>query len=362
MAKKYIILVSIIMLYCTTISVAASTKTTIKSANTLATPEAQAVLSYLTELPSRKTKKLISGQFESWGDAVKPLNNKENWVNKTYQATGNWVGLMGIEYHTDDVYPDKPNQAAIEFWQNGGLIQLYLIMSNPAAPKTPNGGGKCDIDLILKKGHPYNKYFFAELDKVADGLKVLEQEGVVVFVNMYAEMTADWFWWGEQEPEKFKQLYRTTFEYLVKEKGLNNLLFVFEPSAQQRTAIDYYPGNAFVDMVGISIFVDHNEALTGQKLPMYKQLLQLGKPMSFSQWGPRRGKDQTGNTDQVSADNLKLLRGIKTYFPEICWWMNWSQAYAISAEQNSNLNAQQLLDDPWVVNRNDINWKKYLKH
>lgn len=332
----------------------------ISTANTSASPEANAVLSYLQDLPKQNAKRIISGQFESWGDAVKPLDDQQNWLNKTYQATGKWVGLLGIEYHTDGVYPTKPNEVAIDFWKKGGLVQLYLIMSNPAMPKAHNGGGKCDIDLVLQKDHPYHKHFFAELDKIAAGLEVLQKQHVVVFVNMFAEMTADWFWWGGQDPEKFKRLYRASFDYLVKEKGLNNLLFVFEPSAQQTSALRYYPGDNLVDMIGISIFVDHNEALSKNKLPMYPQLLQLGKPIALSQWGPRRGEDQTGKNDQPPADNLKLLNAIKTSFPEICWWMNWSQAYAIASDENSNLNAKKLLDDPWVVNRDDIQWKKYL--
>lgn len=335
----------------------------IKPANPQASVEATAILAYIADLPHHKTQRIISGQFESWGQDVKPLNDSQNWLNKTYQATGKWVGLMGIEYHTQGVWPENPNRAAVEFWQQGGLIQLYLIMSNPANPGANNGGGKCDIDLVLQPGHAYNKHFFAELDQVAVGLQELQQKHVVVFINMFAEMTADWFWWGGQRPEKFKRLYQASFDYLTKRKGLNNLLFVFEPSAFHKTALDYYPGDKLVDMTGISIFVDNNEPLTRAKLPMYSALVNLGKPIAFSQWGPRRGSDQTGKLDQPPADNMKLLQAIKSDFPDIVWWMNWSQAYALASDTNSNLNAGVLLKDPWVINRDQLQWRNFLsKH
>jgi hypothetical protein len=34
--------------------------------------------------------------------------------------------------------------------------------------------------------------------------------------------------------------------------------------------------------------------------------------------------------------------------------MNWNYAYAISAGSNANYNAAQLLDHPWVINRDEI--------
>lgn len=330
-------------------------------ANAHMSPETKAVLVYLQNISTQPSHKIISGQFESWGDAVRPLDDKQNWLNQAYRATGKWPGIVGIEYHAGEVHFEKPNQLAIEHWSKGGLVQLYLIMRNPANPDAHNGGGKCDIDLVLQKGHTYNKAFFAELDKVAEGLQLLQQQHVVVFLNMFAEMTADWFWWGGQQPEKFKRLYRASFDYLTREKGLDNLLFVFEPSAQQSQATEYYPGADFVDMVGISIFVDSDKELIKQDLPAYQQLVKLRHPMAFSQWGPRRGKDQTGKQDQPAADNLKLLRAIKNDFPEICWWMNWNQAYAIASDGDSNTQAKALLNDPTVINRDSIEWQAFRK-
>ena len=254
---------------------------TLQPANRNASPEAHAVLRYLESLTSKKEKRIISGQFESWGQANKPLDDPENWNNQVYRQTGKWPGVVGVEYHAGGVHTKEPNAVCLEHWRRGGLVQLYLIMRNPAAPKNPNASGRCDIDLVLKKGHPYNTVFFKELGEVAAGLKELQRKRVVVFVNMFAEHTGKWFWWGAQETEKFKRLHRAAFTFLTETHGLDNLLFIYEPSGGHKTAVDYYPGDRYVDMIGISLFVNNTEELQAKHIPMYKRLVALGKPIAL---------------------------------------------------------------------------------
>lgn len=331
-----------------------------KTANPNASPEARAIMKYLRSLPYREDKKLISGQFESWGNDVKPLSNPSNNLAVIHEKTGKWVGLVGVEYHTGKVYPEAPNKLCIEYWKKGGLIQIYLIMRNPASPDSNNGGGKCDISLVLDPKHEYHRFFFNELDEVAAALTVLQDNGVVVFLNPFAEVSADWFWWGGPDPEKCKALYRATFDYLVKTKHLNNLLFIFEPSSSHKNAPLYYPGDAYVDMIGVSCFVSWNEELTQAKIPAYAALRKFGKPLALSQWGPRRGADQVGK-DQPPGDNRKLLWAIQNHFTQITWWMNWNMAYAISSPDNSNTHDKELLSHPRVVNLDDLAWREGLR-
>jgi hypothetical protein len=317
------------------------------------------ILNYLTELPSKSENRLISGQFERWGHRVEPLSSPDNFLTTIHSRTGKWVGLVGVEYHMGrDVAYREPNQLCIDYWNLGGFCQLYLIMTNPADPEAHNGGGNCDLDSVLDKDHPYHRHLFNELKVVADGLEELKEKGVVIFVNMYADATGRWFWWGGKDADDFIRLYRITYDYFVVERKLDNLLFVYEPSSQHTTALDYYPGKDVVDMIGISLFIDNDKELTPQSIPNYASLKALGKPMAFSQWGPRRGSDQTRGEDQPPADNLKLIRGIQKYFPEIVWWMNWNYAYSISTRENSNFNDTELLDHPWVVTLDEIAWKR----
>ena len=313
------------------------------------------ILKYLSELPRNNSGKVISGQFESWGSAVRGLDDKENYLNIINEKTGKWVGLVGAEYHNGrEVNYEKPNHLFEEYWSQGGFCQLYLIMTNPSEPTSSNGGGKCDIKSVLNPGHSYNKYFYNELDKVATGLQELQKKGVVVFLNPFAEATANWFWWGGTDPTDFIALYRNAYDYLVTKKALDNLIFIYEPSCSDTTALQYYPGDKYVDIIGFSLFVDYNKEIDSLSIQNYQQLKKLGKPLAISQWGPRRGADQTNADDQPPADNLKLIKGIQKYFPEIVWWMNWNSAYSICTGFNSNYNSTELLTHPWVINRDEI--------
>lgn len=319
------------------------------------TRDRQAILQYLSELPRNNAGRVISGQFESWGSAVTPLEDKENYVNIIQAKTGKWVGLVGAEYHNgQEVNYEKPNRLFEAYWRQGGFCQLYLIMTNPSAPTSFNGGGKCDIKAVLNPSHTYHTYFYAELDKVAAGLRELKEKGVVVFLNPFAEANANWFWWGGTDPADFIALYRSVHDYLVTTKGLDNLIFIYEPTCFYATALQYYPGDKYVDIIGFSLFVDYNKEIDPGTIQNYQQLKKLGKPLAISQWGPRRGSDQTNAGDQPPADNLKLIRGIQQYFPEIVWWMNWNYAYSICTETNSNYNSTELLTHPWVINRDGI--------
>lgn len=314
----------------------------------------KAILRYLSELPRKNSARVISGQFENWGSAVRSLQDPENYVNIVKEKTGQWVGLVGAEYHNgQEVNWEKPNQLFEEFWRQGGFCQLYLIMTNPADPGSFNGGGKCAIKSVLDPRHPYHNHFFTELDKVAAGLEELRKKGVVIFLNPFAEATADWFWWGGN-PTDYISLYRSVHDYLVKDKGLDNLLFIYEPSCFNNTALQFYPGDQYVDMIGFSLFVDSNKEIDSLSIHNYQQLRSFGKPLAISQWGPRRGADQTNAMDQPPADNLKLIRGIQRYYPEIVWWMNWNYAYSICSQEHSNYNGTELLDHPWVINRGGI--------
>lgn len=332
-----------------------------KAANPNATIEANAVLRYLNDLKLHR-RGVVSGQFESWGRDVKFLEDERNWLRKVYKETKLWPGLVGVEYHNGIVSTENPNKLAIEYWKNGGLVQVVLVMSNPCDSSAVNGGGACQIASVLQDGSANNIKYFEELKQIGDGLEQLQTAGVVVILNIFPESTSNWFWWGGQGSDAFKRLYQATFDYFVRVRGLNNLLFLYEPSSHSKSVIADYPGAPYVDIVGISYFVDSHQEINMQSNPAYTQAKALGKPLSFSQWGPRRGQDQTRGADQSPADNLKLLRGIKTDFRDVVLWMSWNQAYAISSEMNGNKNAVELLSDPIVINRGKINWKKFRQH
>ena len=57
-----------------------------------------------------------------------------------------------------------------------------------------------------------------------------------------------------------------------------------------------------------------------------------------------------------SAKFIFSSDSVQKYYPEIVWWMNWNYAYSICTESGSNFNYSELLNHPWVINRDEINF------
>ena len=104
----------------------------------------------------------------------------------------------------------------------------------------------------------------------------LQEAGVVVLWRPLHEAAGNygkwggtgkaWFWWGSEGPEPYIALYRNMFDYFTNEKGLHNLIWVW--NGQEA---DWYPGDKYVDIVGYDIYDDVNKHKAGDKY--YKDLM-----------------------------------------------------------------------------------------
>jgi len=93
------------------------------------------------------------------------------------------------------------------------------------------------------------------MDRWAEGLAELQAKGVVVLWRPFNEATNSSKWWCKQPAGKFKRLYRYTFRYLTRRKGLHNLLWVYDATDYKKRTVDmsHYPDDYYVDIVGITM-------------------------------------------------------------------------------------------------------------
>ena len=165
-------------------------------ANEKASAPARKILDYFYSLKNAPgEKRLLTGQFTDFGNGAK-LGIMTNILEKT----GQWPALMGADYADfgrGGITWLAPNQAAVAYWKQGGLVTLSAHMDNPANPK---GGGLRDpgVDLaeLLKEGTETHDRWMRQLDQMAEGLKALKDAGVVVLWRPFHEMNGGWFWWG----------------------------------------------------------------------------------------------------------------------------------------------------------------------
>ena len=312
----------------------------LEPANPHASVKARAILNYFQGLGSRPEKRLVSGQFTGFGRGT-----TLRLMDEIHDHTSQWAALVGTDYadfeHGSLTFK-APNQAALQYWNLGGLVTISAHLYNPANPK---GGGLrdqgVDLEMLLVPGTDTHTRWMQELDLIAAGLQELKDAGVVVLWRPFHEMNGAWFWWGAKDPDTFIKLWRQMFDYLSQTKGLDNLLWVYSPNHGNKTAA-YYAGDHYVDLVGLDAYTDFVDT---DHIKGYAEVAKIEKPFGFTEYGPHGPHNPPGDYDY-----RRFLDGVKKDFPKAVFFMSWDAKWSLAR----NNNVKELLADPWIVNRGDL--------
>ena len=309
-----------------------------------ANARARAVLAFIQGLESRSEHRVLSGQFTNFG-AGASLELPEAIAAQAER----WPALVGADYagfepatHQGILVTAAPNHVARAAWQAGSLVTISVHLPNPA---NPAGGGLRDagVDLaaLLAPGTAAHERWMRELDVLAAALQELRAAGVVVLWRPFHEMNGGWFWWGGKPPAAFIRLWRQMFDYFTATKGLDNLLWVYSPNHGPKTA-DYYPGDAYVDLVGLDAYTDDVDP---QHILGYDAVARLPKPFGFTEYGPHGPENPPGDYDY-----RRFLAGVRQHFPRTTFFMSWNAKWS----PPHNRFCRELYQDPWLANRGDL--------
>jgi len=326
-----------------------------------ASPATKALLTYLDGLKNRTDKRLITGQWGDWnGMNQAALDRMQRIFNLSGQRPALW-GVLSYKAATGPpclftLSTSTPN--LIDHWVNGGgLVWVDLWPPNPfngrcASDEGPTGQhdlGPTPANMYTENGNAMNVAFRASLDQIAVELVKLQNAGVVVICRCMAEMNQPFFWWGRLSNSQYIAMWKYAQNYLVNIKNIHNLLWLYSPFDAMGSATEWqgkYPGNTFVDMVGIDFY----GVYTPRPQPRYNAagkhfaydgMTALGKPF----WAAELGCQQYGDAPAVDLNACYNL--LKTAMPLIIGSMNWNENWAI--DFNTNVNAA--MNNPWVQNR-----------
>ena len=329
-----------------------------------------ATLAYLKNLPNLSSNKVLSGQWIGGLHYIcgrNATNVRGCEDDLIYQATGLYAAIIGVDYFpsyggngTDFT---KLNAHLINHSNNGGLVAMYLNFPNPATgnfwangvpDSSPDLTSFTYTDLYSNLPNSINTAFKASLDQLALGLTDLQNHNVVVLFRIFHEMTWSGIgFWAQGTTTQFKQLWIYTYNYMKTTKGLQNLLFVYAPNCGWGDA--YYPGDAYVDIVGCDAYgaADASGAF-GQYTN--QQAAYPTKPFMLSEYGIC-GPSNTSNNPKdpgycTPSDLRPLMTGIKNNMPNTAGWINFGWVWSM----DYNLNAQQLLQDPWTITRDEVSF------
>lgn len=226
-------------------------------------------------------------------------------VTGDYPAVYGW-DLGGIERdnsstNLDGVPFKKMKQFIKDAYARGGVSTISWHADSPF------GNGKNAWDTTkgtvasILPGGVNHELFKSWLDKVAEfmaSLKGADGKSIPVLFRPFHEFTGNWFWWCRNTCSDFEftTLWRFVAYYLQKEKGLHNLLFVYNTSGDFKTKEEFlqrYPGDDVVDMLSFDAYQYDDPQKSDWFVTNTNHLLQIageaarekGKLLAFGETG-----------------------------------------------------------------------------
>lgn len=287
-----------------------------------ASQETKELYAYLKDL--NKKKDILFGQQHALDEGV-TLTSEGSRVGSTdsdvknavgdYPAVFGWDSLSLDGYEKPGVSGD-PKQSIANLTQSmktahqlGGIITMSTHPHNFVTGGDFNDTSGNVVQEILPGGLK-NSQFNQWLDRIAElahNLKTDEGKTIPVIFRPFHEQTGSWFWWGESttNPEQYKALYRYTVEYLRDQKGVHNFLYAYSPGAGNDRYFKTYPGDAYVDVLGIDSYDEKNQpgsdsyiqALKKDTTMLVKEAEARNKIAALTEFGySAQGLKNTGNT------------------------------------------------------------------
>lgn len=207
---------------------------------------------------------------------------------------------IDAERNIDGVPFSKIIQYIQEGYQRGAAITLSWHAKNPLTGGSAWDTAQGTVACILPGGSKH-ALFKQWLDRVAVFLnKCRDKSGtpIPILFRPFHELTGNWFWWCKNvcTAEEFKTLWKFTFDYLIKEKKIHHLLFVYNTAGflSQDEYTERYPGDNVVDVLSMDSYQHLNTPVgrenfinnTRKQLMYIKQLAtEKNKLVAFAETG-----------------------------------------------------------------------------
>ena len=283
--------------------------------------EAKALYKYLQNISGEK---ILSGQMST--------PNGINEIEYIRDVTGKQPAVCGFDLVYENANK-KEIQKVIQWWEAGGIP---LIMWNWSAPSydegLENSRKEIDIDKCFQEGTREYESFRKELKLKADHLDSLRMAKVPVLWSPFHEQNGDMFWWGKQGPEKFIKLWQAMFNYFVKERKLNNLIWV--QCFTEDISRDWFPGNNYVDIIATSSYKNTNDPLP--------EIYNKAKTLANSNTTPLAYNE---------CANMPSPAECKETGAMWCWWMQRADTYLTNL---SNEYLNEIYYNNLIVTLNDV--------
>ncbi|HUR12367.1 MAG TPA: glycosyl hydrolase, partial [Flavitalea sp.] len=189
-------------------------------------------------------------------------------------VTGSHPAVIGIDFsgfsggsvEAIDKAMEANRKTVIETYNRGGVITIAWHFINPVS----RGGfywvdslSKPAVRYIIPGGEAHDQYkqILRGIGEWAHSIRGKDGKLIPVIFRPYHEFDGGWFWWGKPHAtrDEFISLWRFTVTYLRDSLRVHNFLYAFSPDNKfnrEDEFLERYPGDEYVDMVGIDDYGD----------------------------------------------------------------------------------------------------------
>jgi len=280
--------------------------------------------------------KILAGQHNK-----EPNADPERWTRFIKETTGMYPALWSGDFLFQQENIDnrwKMIHEAQKQWENGAVINLMWH----ACP--PDDGEPCGWDPgllnaqldddqweeLITDGTSLNQRWKERMDDIAVYLQYLEDNGAEVLFRPFHEMNQGLFWWGGRPgPNGTAKLYQITHDYFTNNKGLNNIIWVWDMQDMSRDFEAYNPGKEYWDLFGFDVYDN------GYDISWYNYILPIvgDKPMAI------------GECSRIPSPEV-----LKTQ-PRWVFFMPWAE---LVKESNSVERIVEIYNLPAVITRDEM--------
>ncbi|WP_297699138.1 glycosyl hydrolase [uncultured Fibrobacter sp.] len=317
----------------------------------------------VTPEPTESAQKLYNFLLTNFGKHVisgvmteRPFENDGQYTPQNYEtqtelsyinkASGKNVVLVGFDFlhasgkNSDQQWYQGYTHASLEMaktvWKAGGIpqfnwhwkdpmheVEAFYTQSSRNDPYTEFSINKAYDESTGKWKTSSDEYkaIVRDMEMIADSLLTLQKEGVAVLWRPLHEASGKWFWWGTDGAKPCVALYKLMFDIFVNQKGLHNLIWVWTTD-EASDALDWYPGDEYVDVVGRDYYYYPRESNHSSLIGSFETVKEIfggKKIVALSENG------SVPYPDEMKADGANWS-----------WFMPWYGDYAMEGWANDN--------------------------
>ena len=217
------------------------------------------------------SEKILFGQ-QNAGHIGVSVSANDGTESDCKNLTGCHPAVVGVDTLSFLGYEGKMNdliKVVKNLRRQGVIITLSSHMPNFSlggdefydySPNITDG----DCGKRIMPGGDLNAKYNRFLDMIAEFASAcidVEGEKIPMIFRPFHESNGDWFWWGKEylPDEDYIALFRYTVDYLMGDKGVDNLAIAYSPNGPVSDAEEYlqrYPGDEYVDILGLDLYDD----------------------------------------------------------------------------------------------------------